>query len=549
MMLSFRSSPSTETNFRRRNTLRELAESALLLALAVLLFRTFAVEGYLISTGSMAPTLLGYHRRVECPACHFAFTRGAAFDKSQGSTQIASANFEGGLDVFSATKCPNCSLGEINARVAPRNEGDQLLVQKLAYEFRDPRRWEVVVFQNQNDAEQAYVKRAVGLPGESLQLRSGDLYINDELQRKPFEIQQAMRVPVSDYFHQPEDQDPDWRSRWAKRKDGNDWNLSTESIHFRNETVDSQSEMQWFSYENWIRSGGEHETRVPISSWPSTLKRPDDPRLRYENGELICLGTFSAFEKQQWLQKCDEPNFQAAIEKLFTESHIAPIVDAYGYNSYDDKQYNLQHDLMVSVEFSNLTGPGQFEIQLTDGAEAFRVVILPDRNEIALLKNNDLEPLWRVPFQAHEKEDPIILDFSLFDQQVVVAVNETLVHSAISYTPSRKRSPLRRPVRIGAVGIDCEITGLHLSRDVYYTMKGDDPDKVYQLNPDEFFVLGDNSPVSLDSRVWTNPAVPRSALIGKPFVVHLPSRQGEFQWKGKVSHVRVPDFSRIRYIR
>ena len=37
------------------------------LALAVLMLRTFLVEGYMISTGSMAPALYGYHKRVVCP--------------------------------------------------------------------------------------------------------------------------------------------------------------------------------------------------------------------------------------------------------------------------------------------------------------------------------------------------------------------------------------------------------------------------------------------------------------------------------------------------
>lgn len=526
-----------------------MAESALLLALAVVLFRMFAVEGYLISTGSMAPTLLGYHRRVECPACHFAFTRGAAFDKSYGATQIASADFEGDLDVHSATQCPNCSLTEINARVAPRNEGDQLLVQKLAYEFRDPRRWEVVVFQNHKDANQAYVKRAVGLPGESLHVFEGDLYVNGELKRKPFEVQQAVRIPVSNYFHQPHDEDPDWRSRWVNSGRGSGWKLNQDSIQFRNQDSAAGNQEQWLTYEHWIRNGGDHETRVHVANWPATLKKPDSPRLRYENGHLIAVGTFSAYEKQQWLKSGSNPEFREAIETLFNESHIAPIVDDYGYNAYENREHFPQHDLMLSLELSQLSGDGQFELQLTDGSEAFRLLVLPNRDEVVLLQNDQAIPVWKVPLRKFTGDENIKLDFSLFDQQVVAAINGAAVQPPYLYEPASERAPLRRPVRISATGIECEIQELKLYRDVYYTTKGDDPKRVYQLGADEFFVLGDNSPVSLDSRVWTNPAVKRSALIGKPFVVHLPSRQGEFRWKGKVSHVRVPDFSRIRYIR
>ena len=99
--------------------------------------------------------------------------------------------------------------------------------------FRDPRRWEVVVFQNQKDPTQAYVKRVAGLPGEQIQIREGDLFVNDRLMRKPFDVQRAARIPVSDYFHQPEDNDPDWRSRWSVGKGLQNWRLDKDSISFR----------------------------------------------------------------------------------------------------------------------------------------------------------------------------------------------------------------------------------------------------------------------------------------------------------------------------
>ena len=68
------------------------------------------------------------------------------------------------------------------------------------------------------------------------------------------------------------------------------------------------------------------------------------------------------------------------------------------------------------------------------------------------------------------------------------------------------------------------------------------------MKDDEFFVLGDNSPVSVDSRCWDDPAVKRSNLVGKPVVVHLPSQQGKFNLFGETRFVRIPDFSRVRYI-
>ena len=63
----------------RRGTMRSLSESFISLFIAVLLFRTFAAEGYMISTGSMAPFLLGFHKRVECPRCGCLFSFGVAY--------------------------------------------------------------------------------------------------------------------------------------------------------------------------------------------------------------------------------------------------------------------------------------------------------------------------------------------------------------------------------------------------------------------------------------------------------------------------------------
>lgn len=548
-MSMIRLQPYEFSNHCRRHPFRELVESTVLLALAVLLFRSFVAEGYLISTGSMAPTLLGYHRRVECPACHLAFTRGAAFDKSEGSVSIASADFEAGLDAYASTKCPNCGLEHINARSAPRNEGDQLLVQKLTYEFRDPRRWEVVVFQNQDDPAQAYVKRVVGLPGESIRIQQGDVYANGHIERKPFAVQRALRVLVSDYFHLPEDQDPDWRQRWFTTSQSADWTLNRNTLSFRAASAGDAERRNWLLYEHWIRNGGDHETRIPLPRWPVGLKQPDDPRFRYEAGELVCVGALSAFEKRSWLQKSDDPQFHQAIEFLYEQSHVAPVVDAYGYNSWENRTLYEQHDLMLSVTLENLHGSGRVEAQLTDGAEVFAVVIDPAAQTIELLREGDEVSVWTQELSVNPQAEPLELDFSLFDQQVVVAVNGVPVHEPVPYDVPPARRALRRPVRIGASGVSFNVTSLKLFRDVYYTPREGHRQDGFVLDSDEFFVLGDNSPVSVDSRVWESPAVPRQALIGKPFVVHLPSRQGQIQWGGDLKYVRVPDFSRIRYIR
>src|SRR5215469_1638464 len=55
---------------------RQTAEFLVVLALSILLFRTFAAEAYIVPTGSMAPTLLGDHQEIVCAKCGFRYALG-----------------------------------------------------------------------------------------------------------------------------------------------------------------------------------------------------------------------------------------------------------------------------------------------------------------------------------------------------------------------------------------------------------------------------------------------------------------------------------------
>ncbi|HCM36536.1 MAG: signal peptidase I [Candidatus Wildermuthbacteria bacterium RIFCSPLOWO2_02_FULL_47_9c] len=54
---------------------------------------------------------------------------------------------------------------------------DYLIVDEISYRFRDPGRGEVVVFKFPNDPSQRYIKRIVGLPGETVQVQEGQVTI------------------------------------------------------------------------------------------------------------------------------------------------------------------------------------------------------------------------------------------------------------------------------------------------------------------------------------------------------------------------------------
>lgn len=60
--------------------------------------------------------------------------------------------------------------------------GDNLIVDKLSYRFRDPERFDIIVFPYKHKPKTYYIKRIIGLPGETVQIdEQGNIYINGEI--------------------------------------------------------------------------------------------------------------------------------------------------------------------------------------------------------------------------------------------------------------------------------------------------------------------------------------------------------------------------------
>ncbi len=63
---------------------------------------------------------------------------------------------------------------------------DRLLINKLAYDFSGPNRGDIVLFESPSGAKDPLIKRVVGLPGETIELRDGTLYVNGEPREEPY---------------------------------------------------------------------------------------------------------------------------------------------------------------------------------------------------------------------------------------------------------------------------------------------------------------------------------------------------------------------------
>ncbi|RDU22929.1 signal peptidase I [Anaerosacchariphilus polymeriproducens] len=61
------------------------------------------------------------------------------------------------------------------------NDGDNLIVDKISYRFSSPKRFDIIVFPYKYQKKTYYIKRIIGLPGETVQIVNGSIYINGEV--------------------------------------------------------------------------------------------------------------------------------------------------------------------------------------------------------------------------------------------------------------------------------------------------------------------------------------------------------------------------------
>jgi hypothetical protein len=163
-------------------------------------------------------------------------------------------------------------------------------------------------------------------------------------------------------------------------------------------------------------------------------------------------------------------------------------------------------------------------------------------------------------------DQPVHLEVGLVDRRLLLAVNGTELFGNVDLPTVRlngDRQKLRGqlalggsgPVSLGACGLEADVSHLRLFRDIHYTDHNgrtaypNAVTKAVELAPGEYFMLGDNSANSYDSRCWKNPVVREEYLVGKAFLVHLPTRLMEWRQFGEKRAMAVPDWSRMKLLR
>ena len=246
---------NAETSQEEVQSVRETIESIVVAFILAFLFRAFVAEAFVIPTGSMAPTLMGAHKDTVCEHCGKQYQASASneFDSNTGSKTE---------DLVVASTCPNCR--GLNAYDLANNanhasfSGDRILVSKFDYVLHNPERWDVIVFKYPLNARMNYIKRLVGLPGEHLLVKGGDVYVRNSeaeawtIARKPPHKIRAMRQTVADTKYQPAELvAAGWPSLWqaapSEQPTAPNWKVTQSPNQWSAELTASGS-IQWLRY-------------------------------------------------------------------------------------------------------------------------------------------------------------------------------------------------------------------------------------------------------------------------------------------------------------
>lgn len=471
-----------------------------------------------------------------------------------------------GHHVVSAT-CPMCRYSMAADEETSYN-GDRILVSKFAYPWKEPDRYDVAVFKYPGSAKMNYIKRVVGLPQETVRIRHGNIYVKRKgekgftIARKPVDKVRSMMHLVHDNRYEPQSlADRNWPFRWrawppgAAQKPGG-W------VH-QTLVEDGVNVGQVFSTDGtakqteWIR----YQHLVP--EWRDWQRIGEGP--------------------------LEEPDLAKIKPQLITDFY------AYNTNMVgergppDPSRLGLHWvgDLMVECGLEVVGSGGEVVLDLVKGGKHFNCRINVETGKVTLAIEGDAAFAPQANTRVHgpgtyelafaNVDDQLLLwvDGSRVEFDKLTGYEERTVYGVDQ--PRRPTSTVENagdlaPAGIGSHGAAVRVTGLRVWRDIYYIAdrhvaiqqpisdlpsnempllqlsnrsRADflsDPAQWsvferrkshdFELDKDQFFVLGDNSPFSKDGRLWNPDEFPqydqsahyvkRDLLIGKALFIYWP---------------------------
>ncbi|MFN0134130.1 MAG: signal peptidase I [Phycisphaerales bacterium] len=529
--------------------IKETLISIIIAFILAFVFRAFVIEAFIIPTGSMAPTLMGAHMRVTSPQTGRVWPIGPQYYVDNDHVRNPPESPQGARPGYPVHVTDPMTGEHLERTNVPTRAGDRILVFKYLYSVYDPKRFDVVVFKAPHDPQTNYIKRLVGLPGEMIALIDGDAFVRKPtpseplgddpwalpgwtIQRKPDRVQRTVWQDVFSSEFQPLN---------ADLRDRNNQRFKSPWVGGDRWKIDGRAD---YVYE------GSGPTRLAwdIKDWPINDYYPYN-----ETGQ----------SRQTTMFPVSDVAISAGIKPAAEGLAASAVLRARGYEFRAD-----------------IAGPS---VTLRMGEVA------PDGGD---------PPQWTslATRSISRQLDParvVNVSFWHVDQSLSVWIDgEQVAHATYDWTPVQRvqratglttaqvvaatkagqgRNPLAETSAYRPPAVHWEFSGpvtlyrVGLKRDIHYQAsqtgefgpaRATNPLSTMTLGRDHFFVCGDNSPASLDARLWGKPdpwvaqevdatvgIVPRDMMIGRAFFVYFPSMQ-RGTWPG----LPMPDFGRLRWI-
>lgn len=519
----------------------------------LLVLRGFFLPLFIIPTGSMAETLNGAYADASCPNCGYSFPVGVG-----PSPEVKIAYVE----------CPNCRWQQLTSQVSTSGnigvhlldkQGDRIAVHGWPYVLGDllggglgPQRWDVVVFRNPNvdrptSPDANFIKRLIGLPGETIEIIDGDIWVTPpgggapRPARKPHQVQETLWLPRfnDDYIPRMASEDKtsipplfsNFKPRWVEVDDAGAW--------------------------------ADLQTRAPrfAGARPATIRFVTGPEGTTEPGEIADTLGYNPYEAGR-VRDPATGQIQVQLQRFGAPPpHIVT-------------------DVRLNAEIDFAGGAGSAELTISKYGDYF-FARLDYAGALTLQHARDLTgPRENWAATNVRVDRPVHLSLGHADYQVLVEVDgRRVLESPPSYGVDAGEARARAgrgpspTVQITAAGGAVALRHIRIDRDQYWSSDMEGAQRAVQgkpitLMPDAFLVLGDNSNHSADCRLWLPPTgvdrtsrqreelgshllprweagkyqigtVPRDQLIGQAFLVY---------WPGFRLFPPQPDAGRIRWI-
>jgi signal peptidase I len=509
----------------------------------LLVLKSFFLPLFIIPTGSMAETLYGEHATHTCPNCgtEYAVSLPLRIPVLQCPNCRWRENVPSdiGLDKLEAAgMAPDATLREA---LHPR-AGDRIMVHGWPYVlggFFAPERWEVVVFKVPTEGQTNYIKRLIGLPGETIEIIDGDIFVTPpeggeaRIARKPAHAQRSLWFPYYNHDHPARVPAAGGRfyPRWVASGGGDGW----QHVETRRPAFD----------------GRDGEGEILFVTDPRSVTQPGEVADVYGYDGPIATHVVSDARLSCTLK------VEAGSEGGYVELRSSKYTDQFSARFHVGADGRL-----TRVTLGRATAPGGSpEIW----AEADVPAGTPDEVTVALGIAD-----YRVSVEV--------------DGRPLIVTEPSLYDVTPEQARARSASPTSPRLAVAARGVKVTLDHLLIERDVYYTSNlpsghGQEADFGTQghaitLRDNECYVLGDNSPASLDSRYsfaqgkddpvgphlkdayaqgeYHRGTVPTDQLIGPAFLVYWPGTDALLpdrylpQWLRLLN--QLPGPGRIRWI-